>query len=172
MCKPLNLNLPTRLPKTLLPTCQPAYLAMWLPDCWKAQLLTGNPAKLPICLPAKLPTFNSTYLPTSVPANLRACRMSNLLNCVPACLPACLSACLPVYLSTLFGLVLVLLQVAGWLGGWGVAGLNGNIALSAKLELEVGLSLAKRSPLFQCTFVFLTHIMQQLWQSSWARPCP
>ena len=32
--------------------------------------------------------------------------------------------------------------VGVWLGGW-VAGLNGNIAISAQLELELGLSLAK-----------------------------
>ena len=31
--------------------------------------------------------------------------------------------------------------VGGWVGGW-VAGLNGNIAISAQLELELGLSLA------------------------------
>ena len=33
-------------------------------------------------------------------------------------------------------------RVAGWVGGW-VAGLIGNIAISAQLELELGLSLAK-----------------------------
>ena len=32
--------------------------------------------------------------------------------------------------------------LGGWLGGW-VAGVVGNIAISAQLELELGLSLAK-----------------------------
>ena len=155
MCKPVNLNLPADLP-ICYPTNQPVNLPTkaptCLPDC--DYLITCQPADLPTCLPAILPNCLLTYLSTSQPANLQIHLAAYLCTCQPAYPPngppanllTCpLPTCLPAYFSswfyphtTCFDLFWYLSGVGGW-----VAGSIGNIATSAQLELELGLSLAK-----------------------------
>ena len=133
----VNLNLPTYM-QTLLPTCLPGYVT-------SDYLITCLPADLPTCLPAILPNCLLAYLHSSLsvnqqihlPAYLHTCQPTN----PPAYLPTCMSNwfCRPTTCCDLFWYLSG--WVAGWVGGW-VAGLIGNIAISAQLELELGLSLA------------------------------
>ena len=106
--------------------------------CWLDKLeMSVSPDQLGYLLPAYLPTCLPAYLPTCLPANL------------PTCLPAYLPTYLPAYLPTCLCLSSKL-TCSGtcpgrWVGGRlgeKMAGLVGNIAISAQLELELGLSLA------------------------------
>ena len=123
----------------LLPNCQsesaylPANLTTNLPTWLCDYLITCQPADLPTCLPAILPNCLLAYLYSSQPLNLQIH--------LPASLHTCQPTNLPTYLSNWFSLPTTCCDLFWYLSGW-VAGLIGNIAISAQLELELGLSLA------------------------------
>ena len=127
MCKPVKLNLPTRLP-ICHPTYQPANLTTNLP-IW---IQNHQPDYLPMSLADYIPTSRPAYLITCLHATLPPSQHAKLPAYLPAYIPICFS--LP---ATCFDLFKYLSGVGGW-----VAGLIGNIAISAQLELELVLSLA------------------------------
>ena len=120
ICKLLNLNLPTSLS-----ICHPTYQS----------------ANIPANLPTKLSIYlkRTSNLPTLLSVYQSNCQHENLPTCLPADWPTCLPAYLPAYLFLLiYNLFRDVLLLVRW-----VAGVVGNIAISAQLELE--LTLVKKT---------------------------
>ena len=133
----MHSDLPTYLPAKLSAS---ANLLSWQPDYLSANLSS--------CQPANLPTYPPVYLPISLHDYLS----NNLSLCLHAYLPTSLAAYLPTYLPASMHNYIpasAYLQLVGACSGtfpggkaagW-VAGLLGNIAITAHLELELGMSL-------------------------------